>query len=128
MGSCQLNVLGAVFTDNYVVQPLTPLLWLGHVHTPQFFPYITSFTDRSTTDEVRFSYERCTDPDPNGNEAAFIPNTEDNQKIVIKFTEAFNKTAHCLLAARNLAPPLLSCDPSVSGDFAMVAMNYVDGK
>jgi len=25
-------VLGAVFTDKPIVQPLTPLLWLGHVH------------------------------------------------------------------------------------------------
>lgn len=26
-------MLGAVFTDRPIVQPLTPLLWLGHVHT-----------------------------------------------------------------------------------------------
>jgi len=31
-------VLGAVFTDKHIVQPLTPLLWLGHVHArkPQY--------------------------------------------------------------------------------------------
>ncbi|KAF9650814.1 hypothetical protein BDM02DRAFT_3127477 [Thelephora ganbajun] len=90
------------------------------------FPYIT-FADKNTKDEVRSSYERYPDSHPNCNKAVFAPNTEDNQKVVIKFTEAFNETAHGLLAAKNLAPPLHPCNRSIFSDFTMV-MNYVDGE
>ena len=164
MGSW-LCVLGAVFTDRPIVQPLTPLLWLGHVHArkPQyrkvtrlfaalstgileleefyshldfklvsearFFPHITSF-NAGPGHKVQFSYEKYADPIPNSNKAVFIANTQDdqNRKIVIKFTEAYNEKAHSLLAANGLAPPLLSCDRSTFSDFIMVVMGYVDGK
>jgi len=164
MGSW-LCVLGAVFTDKPIIQPLTPLLWLGHVHAhgPQyrevtrlfavlsasiseleefysnldfnvasrarFFPYITSFTDRHTGHNISFVYEAYADLDPKTSKAVFIASTQDGQKIIVKFTEAYNEEAHSILAARGLAPPLLSCDRSTFSDFTMVVMGYVaDGK
>ena len=162
MGSW-LCVLGAVFTDKPIVQPLTPLLWLGHAHArkPQyrevtrlfaalsmgiseleafysdinfgvvsearFFPYVTSFST-DTGSKVQFSYIEYADPDPETSKAVFIASTQDKRKIVVKFAEAYNEEAHSLLAAKDLAPRLLSCDRSVSSNFVMVVMDYVDGE
>jgi serine/threonine protein kinase len=156
-------VLGAVFTDKPIVQPLTSFLWLGCMHASEtqyaqvtrlfaalsmgireletfyseldfgevskarFFPHITSFTD-TNGHKIQFTYERYADPIPEGSKAVFIANTQDGQKIVVKFTEAYNDTGHSLLAANGLAPPLLSCDRSTFSDFAVVVMGYVDGK
>ena len=140
-------MLGAVLTDRPIVQPLTPLLWLGHVHArrqqyqevaklfaalsmgiselevfysgvdfnvvseTRFFPHITSFYT-ATGSRVKFQYEQYADPDPETSKAVFIAKTRDDRKIVVKFAEAYNEEAHSLLAAKGLAPPLLSCDLS----------------
>ncbi|KAF9643837.1 hypothetical protein BDM02DRAFT_3272811 [Thelephora ganbajun] len=88
----------------------------------QFFPYVT-FTDKWTKAKAHFNCEgHAKSTNLDGNKAVFVANTEDNQKILIEFTEAYNEKAHCLPAARNLAPPPLSCDPFVSSGFAMVVM------
>ena len=156
-------MLGAVFTDKPIIQPLTPLLWLGHMHArkPQyrevtrlfaalstgilelekfyshldfkfvsearFFPHTTSF-NVDAEHEVRFSYEGYADPDGKSNKAVFVANTQDDRKIVVKFTEVYNNKAHSLLAAKGLAPPLLACDRSTFSNFIVVVMGYVDGK
>ena len=158
-----LCVLGAVFTDKSIIQPLTPLLWLGHMHArkPQyrevtrlfaalstgilereefyfhlnfklisearFFPHITSFNVDAER-EVHFSYEEYANPNRKNNNAVFVANIRDDRKIVVKFTEVYNETAHSLLAAKGLAPPLLACDRSTFSDFIVVFMGYVDGK
>ncbi|KAF9643199.1 hypothetical protein BDM02DRAFT_3264192 [Thelephora ganbajun] len=66
------------------------------------------------------SVTKDTGSDPNGNRAAFIANTEDNQKAVVKFTEVYNRTAHCLPTARVSRP----CDRSISSDLTMVVMDH----
>ena len=156
-------MLGAVFTDKPIIQPLTPLLWLGNLHArkPRYeevtrlfaalstgiqeleefysqvdfklvsearlFPYITTFTEKGTGCEVQFTYEKSTDPIPGDNKAAFIANTQDGRKIVIKFKESYNATGHSLLAAEGLAPPLLTSDRSTCSDFTMVVTGYTGG-
>ena len=155
-------MLGAVFTDKPIVQPLTPLLWLGSLHArkaqyeevtrlfaslstgiqeleefysgvdfkvvseARLFPYITTFTD-STGHEVQFTYEKSVNPIPATSQASFIANTEDGRKIVVKFTEKYNTTAHSLLAAEGLAPPLLASEHSACSDFTMVVTSHVEG-
>ena len=155
-------MLGAVFTNKPIVQPLTPLLWLGGLHAPKsqyeevtrlfaslstgiqeleefysgvdfklvsearVFPYITTFTS-STGHEVQFTYEKIAKPVPAGGNAAFIANTQDGQKIVVKFTETYNATGHSLLAAEGLAPPLLASDRSPCSDFTMVVTGNTEG-
>ncbi|KAF9645007.1 hypothetical protein BDM02DRAFT_3131401, partial [Thelephora ganbajun] len=86
------------------------------VSEAQFFPYVTSFTDKTMKGEVRSSYKGCTDPDPNSNKTVFTADTEDNLLIVIKFIERFNETTHCLLAAGDLVPPLRPCGRSIAGE------------
>jgi len=58
----------------------------------------------------------------------FIANTQEGQKIVVEFTEAYNEIGHSLPASKNLPPALLSCDRSTFRDFILVTMGYVDGK
>ena len=153
-------VLGAVFTDKPIVQPLTPLLWLGRmksqyeqvtrvfaalsmgidelqdsyskvdfsrVSSARFFPYITSFKT-NTGQDIQFSYERYAEPYGQISKPVFVGRTEDDQKIIVKFTEAYNDEAHILLAEEGFAPPLLHCNRETFQDFTMVIMGYVDGK
>ena len=155
-------VLGAVFTDKPIVQPLTPLLWLGTLHArktqyeeitrlfaslstgiqeleefysgvdfqlvseARLFPYITTFIDSSAGHEVQFTYERTADSIPAAGQA-FIAKTQDGRKIVVKFTEAYNATAHSLLAAEGFAPPLVASEQSACSDFTMVVTSYIEG-
>jgi len=98
------------------------------VSDARLFPHVTSFTERGTGREVHFSYESYVDPNNHGEKAVFIASTQDGRKIVVKFTEVYNEEAHSLLAARGLAPRLLSCDRSRFSDFVMIVMDYVDGK
>jgi len=140
-------VLGAVFTDKPIVQPLTPLLWLGHVPAQyreaarlfaalsmgiseleafysdlncdvvseaRFFSHTTSFST-DTGSKVQFSYIQYADPDPETSKAVFI-------------ASIYNEEAHSLLAAKGLAPRLLSCDRSTFSNFVMVGVDYVGGK
>ncbi|KAF9650783.1 hypothetical protein BDM02DRAFT_1253535 [Thelephora ganbajun] len=95
------------------------------VSKARVFPCITSFTNKSTKDEAHFSYEGYAGPDPNDNKAV---GTEGNQETVIKFTEAYNGTAHFPLAARGLMPPLCPCDRSIFSNFTILVINYVDGE
>ncbi|KAF9644815.1 hypothetical protein BDM02DRAFT_3190261 [Thelephora ganbajun] len=90
---------------NLGVRRGSPHLDLKLVSETQFFPYITSFADKSIKDGAHFSYEGHTDSDPNG-----------------------NKAAHCLLTTRGLTPPLSPCNQSIPSDFAMVVMDHVNGK
>ncbi|KAF9643903.1 hypothetical protein BDM02DRAFT_3132113 [Thelephora ganbajun] len=121
-------IRGAVDGDLGVRRGL-PHLGLKLVSEAQFFPYVTSFADKNIKDEGHFSYEGHTDSDPKGNKVVFIANTEGSQEVVVKFIEAYyNETAHCLLTARGLAPPLCPCDQFIPSDFTMAVMDYVDGK
>jgi hypothetical protein len=79
--------------------------------------------DESSRAKVQFTYEAYANPNSENSKAVFITKT---QKIVVKFTEAYNEEeAHSLLAANGLAPPLLSRVQSTIPGFMMVVMGHV---
>ena len=100
---------------------------------PRFFPSINTYrAPDSTPIDFRFvkPLEResiCT---------TFLAETEgpSPRPIVVKFVHRYNKEAHNLLAASNMAPKLLYLgkvgfrddDPSY-GHLQMVVMDYIDG-
>ncbi|CUA78246.1 hypothetical protein RSOLAG22IIIB_13026 [Rhizoctonia solani] len=114
-------ILGAVYLEHIVVQPLTEYVWLGHhpqqdhrlTHMTQLFAAISS-----TITFLQNYYTPLIQRRP-----VYEAITKDNHTAVVKFAQSYNFKAHKLLADRSLAPKLLSRDVErVGGELLMVVM------
>jgi hypothetical protein len=94
--------------------------------TDRFFPYVHSWMAES---EVNFRYTGRL-LDDNSNKAIFLAETENRQRIVIKFVRQYHPEAHHHLASLCLAPTLLHFGPVTTHlpRLFMVVMDFVSGK
>ncbi|KAJ2912118.1 hypothetical protein MD484_g8294, partial [Candolleomyces efflorescens] len=101
----------------------------------RFFPLTRSYIDPQDPEKcIQFSYVApLKGEDPSC--VAYLARTTDDNAIVIKFVERYGVEAHTLLAAHNLAPPLLyygkiwpQHDRDGCAPRKMVVMDYIDGE
>jgi hypothetical protein len=86
------------------------------------FPYTVSYTDNGN-ETVEFSYICRVQPNAKWR-ALFEAKTQDEKRLVVKFTRKYNPDAHRLLATRGLAPQLHYVGPHAGG-LTMVVMDYI---
>ncbi|KAH9052698.1 hypothetical protein EDB87DRAFT_1715971 [Lactarius vividus] len=132
-GGPWLSVLGAVFTDKFIVQRLTDMKWMALSSTeedirvyynaksldgasaprfvanephPRYFPYLTSFTagDGSVTE---FRYLRSLEQDAAC--VTYLAETLSNKrKVVVKFVSRYSKEAGSPVFFSNPLPQVLT--------------------
>jgi hypothetical protein len=103
----------------------------------RFFPFVRQFVAEGRV--VKFSYkaylvQKC--PESHAKPiflAAIEDGREPNRRVVVKFVQTYNATAHRLLAAAGRAPELLycsteDCESEYLRGLIMVMMGYLDGK
>jgi len=88
-----------------------------------WFPYRNSYTDEYNTEQT-FEYESRLTPGPlvfvaKHTDPKVIPNL-----IVVKFTRAYSKAVHNLLAAKGFAPKLFAVE-DLAGGWKMVVMEFL---
>ncbi|KAI0299536.1 hypothetical protein BC826DRAFT_995116 [Russula brevipes] len=88
-----------------------------------WFPYRNSYTDQYNTEQT-FEYDSRLTPGPlvfvaKHTDPKVIPNL-----IVVKFTHAYSKAAHNLLAAKGFAPKLFAVE-DLAGGWKMVVMEFL---
>jgi len=74
---------------------------------PRFFPYPNSFPEGGGM--VRFDY--VTPLENNSTCVAFLAETKDHLKVVVKFVDRYGSTVHKFLAEHGYAPRLRYCGP-----------------
>ncbi|KAF8869084.1 hypothetical protein BD779DRAFT_1682620 [Infundibulicybe gibba] len=142
-------VLGGVFTEKFIVQRLTDMMWVGHSSTEEdrgyivsrkleddnsssptsrsahsrFYPYPTSFTS-TDGNVVSFAYVKMLEEDPACvTYQAKIMDEADSPDIVVKFVTRYGEEVHEFLADHDHAPKLWYCG---SLDINLSTDNHVD--
>ena len=112
----------------------TPIV-VGKAH-PRFFPYSTSFTDRTKNTELRFRYVKALDQVPEC--VTYLADITDKDgmatgdRVVIKFFSSYGEKVHEFLADEGCAPTLRYCGPfcketGLSDDFSGPAQSALPG-
>ncbi|KAF8591615.1 hypothetical protein K439DRAFT_776432 [Ramaria rubella] len=149
-------VLGAVLTDNVIVQPLTDYIWLDYDFTKlysiaQLFCSLAS--GLKDLDKYYRSLSRADAPLPermfpyirsflfkgqevafsyikplSGRKPIFLAQLDDKTKVVVKFVHSYSSVAHRLVANAGLAPCLLYCgmDDASAPFFGRLKMVVMD--
>ena len=157
-------ILGAVLTDNFVVQKLTSYVWtagnpyndkevesvaclfkalsVGLQDLQVFYGSVASASASAPESQCMFPFLRsyCHSPDHEvkfqyidrlyNNKAVYLAESSDGRKLIIKFIQQYNSTAHHLLARIGFALTLhySSLNRADIGGLGMMVMDFVDGK
>ncbi|RIB07705.1 hypothetical protein C2G38_2252459 [Gigaspora rosea] len=127
-------VLGGIFLNRVVVQPLTDMIPLTiNVRNEdqveqRYFPYLRSF--KLDDKNVNFIYiEELEDNRISSIWKARTTNMENNYDIVVKFVKNYNITAHKICSGKGYAPKILYQSPIdeflALGRYWMIIMEFV---
>ncbi|QRV79743.1 hypothetical protein RhiJN_07758 [Ceratobasidium sp. AG-Ba] len=122
-------ILGAVYLDRIVVEPLTDYVWLGD--HPQKDEYLTRLvrvfrTARASIAELSEYYKALKLPPSSPSSGVFAARTESGDQIVVKFAQQYHIEGHRLLASQRLAPKILFYrGPAYAGGYHLVIMERI---
>ncbi|CAG8477000.1 6672_t:CDS:2, partial [Ambispora gerdemannii] len=88
----------------------------------RFFPYLQYFGHKHNV--TRFRYIDLLTKDLT--RPVWIVETENGEKLVVKYVEKYHENAHKSCAKEGLAPKLLYASPRMPGGHRQVVMEYVD--
>jgi serine/threonine protein kinase len=149
-------ISGAIYLDEFVVEPLTEYIWLGgaphgHSRVPKAVRLFTALRDGIS--ELKSYYEslEMTGPvtgfpfvtsfneggvnmewkyhsQPYHRKLMYEAKLKDGRDVIIKFALTYNEEAHRLLAQEGYAPQLYHVSRKLYGGLRLIVMDRVRGR